>query len=34
LGAASFKNNHFDPELITVDQLRNGTWRPVSPVLK
>jgi len=34
LGAASFKNNHFDPELITVDQLRNGIWRPVSPVLK
>jgi len=34
LGAASFKNNHFDPELITVDQARGGIWRPVSPVIK
>jgi ABC-type branched-subunit amino acid transport system substrate-binding protein len=34
LGPASFKNNHFDPELVTVDQARGGTWRPVSPVLK
>lgn len=34
LGPASFKNNHFDPELITVDQARGGIWRPVSPVLK
>ena len=34
LGPASFKNNHFDPELITVDQARGGTWRSVSPVLK
>ena len=34
LGAASFKANHFDPELITVDQVKGGIWRPVSPVLK
>lgn len=34
LGAASFKNNHFDPELVTVDQVRNGVWRAVSPILK
>ena len=34
LGQASFKNNHFDPELVTVDQFRGGIWRPVSPVLK
>jgi hypothetical protein len=34
LGPASFKNNHFDPELVTVDQARGGTWRTVSPVLK
>ena len=34
LGEASFKNNHFDPELVTVDQVRNGVWKPVSPVLK
>jgi ABC-type branched-subunit amino acid transport system substrate-binding protein len=34
LGPASFKNNHFDPELVTVDQARGGTWRSVSPVLK
>ncbi len=34
LGQASFKNNHFDPELITVDQARGGIWRTVSPVLK
>jgi len=33
-GPASFKNNHFDPELVTVDQARGGTWRTVSPVLK
>lgn len=34
LGPASFKNNHFDPELVTVDQARGGIWRTVSPVLK
>jgi len=34
LGPASFKNNHFDPELVTVDQARGGIWRMVSPVLK
>lgn len=34
LGDASFRNNHFDPELVTVDQVRNGVWQPVSPVLK
>lgn len=34
LGPATFKNNHFDPELVTVDQARGGIWRTVSPVLK
>jgi ABC-type branched-subunit amino acid transport system substrate-binding protein len=34
LGPASFKNNHFDPELVTVDQAKGGIWRTVSPVLK
>lgn len=34
LGPANFRNNHFDPELITVDQARGGIWRAVSPVLK
>jgi ABC-type branched-subunit amino acid transport system substrate-binding protein len=34
LSPAAFKNNHFDPEVTTVDQFRNGRWETVSPVLK
>jgi hypothetical protein len=34
IAPAGFKNNHFDPEVTTVDQFRNGRWETVSPVLK
>ena len=34
IAPAGFKNNHFDPEVTTVDQFRNGRWEAVSPVLK
>jgi len=34
IAPAAFKNNHFDPEVTTVDQFRNGRWEAVSPVLK
>jgi len=34
IAPAGFKNNHFDPEVTTVDQFRNGRWEAISPVLK
>jgi ABC-type branched-subunit amino acid transport system substrate-binding protein len=33
-GPSSFTNNHFGPELVTVDQFSGGVWKPVSPVLR
>jgi ABC-type branched-subunit amino acid transport system substrate-binding protein len=33
-GPSSFTNNHFGPELVTVDQFSGGAWKPVSPVLR
>lgn len=34
IAPAGFKSNHFDPEVTTVDQFRNGRWEAVSPVLR
>jgi branched-chain amino acid transport system substrate-binding protein len=34
LGPKSFKNNHIDPESITIDQVKSGHWVTVSELIK